>query len=430
MKKIIIRGGNKLNGNIHIEGMKNAALPIIFASVLVGEKCFIENIPDVNDINISLEILRNIGADIKFPKKNCIEIDTSNVVPCSSPYDLVSKMRGSTYLLGAELGRFGVSKVGWPGGCDFGTRPIDQHIKGFEALGATVVAEGGYINASVVKNETDSGEIYSKNGLHGARVFLDVASVGATINVILAATLADGVTVIENAAREPHIVDLAGFLNTCGADIMGAGTSVIKIRGVDKLHGCQYKIIPDMIEAGTYMAAVAATGGCVSIQSVIPKHLETITAKLREMGVSVTEYEDSITVESDGNLKPVTVKTLPYPGFPTDMHPQFTVLLCLADGVGQITENVWDNRYRYVDELHMMGAVISVDGRTATVVGNGHLKGAPVKSVDLRAGAALVIAGLAADGVTEISKTETIERGYHNLVGKLRLLGADISKMQ
>lgn len=424
MKKLIICGKNKLNGDIFIDGMKNAALPIIFASVLVGGKCVIENVPDVNDINISLEILRNIGAEIKFPAKNCIEIDTASVKPCISPYDLASKMRGSTYLIGAELGRFGISRVGRPGGCDFGTRPIDQHIKGFEALGACVSAEGGYINAEIKDRSAGNG-----NGLCGTVIFLDVASVGATINIILAATLADGVTTIENAAREPHIVDLSGFLNACGANITGAGTSVIKIKGVSELHGCHYKIIPDMIEAGTYMAAVAATGGSVNIRSVIPKHLETITAKLCEMGVNVTVSDDCVTVESDGKLRPVSVKTLPYPGFPTDMHPQFTVLLCLAEGVGQITENVWDNRYRYVDELSMMGATITVDGRTATVIGNGHLKGAPVKSVDLRAGAALVIAGLAADGVTEISKTETIERGYHNLVGKLRAVGADITKV-
>ena len=399
--------------------MKNAALPILFATILVRGVCVLDNIPDVSDIAISLEILQQMGAKVSYRKRNTVMIDTSGVQQGSSPHGLVNKLRGSTYLLGAELGRFGKAGVGFPGGCNFGSRPIDQHIKGFEVLGAYYERDGGYIYLD------------APNGLHGGSVYFDVASVGATVNVMLAAVLADGTTVIDNAAREPHIVDLANFLNSCGAKITGAGTSMIKIRGVEELHACNYTIIPDMIEAGTYMVAVAATGGCVRIDSVIPKHVESITAKLCEMGVEVEEGDDYVTVKgTDTLLRNINIKTLPYPGFPTDMHPQFAPLLCLADGMSCIQEGIWENRFRYVDELIKMGATIRLDSHTATFTGVERLSGASVEAMDLRAGAALVIAGLMADGVTEISGVQYINRGYVDIVGKLRSLGADIEEVE
>ncbi len=415
--KIMIQGGKPLYGDISISGMKNAALPILFATILVGDVCTLENIPEVSDITTTLEILKQMGARISLRRRNTVRIDTRHICQGASPYDLVHRLRGSTYLLGAELGRFGTATVGWPGGCDFGSRPLDQHMKGFEALGASVNIDNGYIHLS------------APNGLRGNSVYFDVASVGATVNIILASVLANGTTVIDNAAREPHIVDLANFLNSCGANITGAGTTMIKIRGVTELHGCSYTIIPDMIEAGTYMVAAAATGGCVHIRSVIPKHIETITAKLCEMGVCVEEYDDSVLVKATGELRNVNIKTLYYPGFPTDMHPQFAPLLCLASGVSCIQEGIWENRFRYVDELRKMGATIMLDSRTATFVGVEKLVGAPVNAVDLRAGAAMVIAGLAAEGTTEITGVEYIDRGYDNIVGKLRDLGAAIEEV-
>ncbi len=415
--KIFIRGGNPLYGDISISGMKNAALPILFATVLVGGVCTLNNIPTVSDITTTLEVLRHMGARVTQRKNGTIRIDTAHICQGSSPAELVKKMRGSTYLLGTELGRFGKASVGHPGGCDFGTRPLDQHMKGFEALGA------------IVENDSGTIRLSAPNGLHGSSVYFDVASVGATANIILAAVKAEGTTVIDNAAREPHIVDLANFLNSCGANITGAGTPMIKIRGVTELHGCDYTIIPDMIEAGTYMVAAAATRGCVRIRSIIPKHVETITAKLCEMGVSVQEYDDSVVVTGVTDLRNVNIKTLPYPGFPTDMHPQFAPLLCLAGGVSCIQEGIWENRFRYVDELCKMGASIRVDGRSATFVGGEPLTGAPVDAMDLRAGAALVIAGLAASGVTEIGGVRYINRGYDDIVGKLRALGADIQEI-
>ena len=414
----MIQGGKPLYGDISISGMKNAALPILFATILVGDVCTLENIPAVSDISTSLEILKAMGARVSLRTPTTVRIDTKHIRQGGSPYDLVQRLRGSTYLLGAELGRFGEASVGWPGGCDFGSRPLDQHMKGFEALGAVVNCDSGYIRLSAA------------NGLHGNSVYFDVASVGATVNIILASVLANGTTVIDNAAREPHIVDLANFLNSCGANITGAGTSVIKVRGVTELHGCTYTIIPDMIEAGTYMVAAAATGGCVHVRSVIPKHVETITAKLCEMGVCVEEYDDSVLVKSTGELRNVNIKTLYYPGFPTDMHPQFAPLLCLASGVSCIQESIWENRFRYVDELRKMGATIMLDSRTATFVGVEKLIGAPVEAVDLRAGAAMVIAGLAAEGVTEIGNIQYIKRGYDDIVGKLRLLGASIEEVE
>ncbi|MBQ2734371.1 MAG: UDP-N-acetylglucosamine 1-carboxyvinyltransferase [Clostridia bacterium] len=415
--KIKIRGGKALQGTVSISGMKNAALPILFATVLVRGACVLENLPQVSDITSTFEILRQMGAKITIRKNRSVRIDTAGIVQGSAPYELVRQMRGSTYLLGAELGRFGNATVGWPGGCDFGSRPLDQHMKGFEALGATVTTDRGYIHVS------------AEQGLHGNSVYFDVASVGATVNVILAAVLAEGTTVIDNAAREPHIVDLANFLNSCGANITGAGTTVIKVHGVSELHGCTYTIIPDMIEAGTYMVAAAITGGNVKIRSVIPKHVETITAKLCEMGVEVEELDDAVIVKSTGELRNANIKTLPYPGFPTDMHPQFAPLLCLANGVSCVQEGIWENRFRYIDELRKMGASVRMDGRTATFLGIEKLTGAPVEAMDLRAGAALVIAGLAAEGETEIGGVKYIQRGYEDLIGKLQKLGADIEEV-
>ncbi len=416
--KIIIRGGHPLFGDISISGMKNAALPILFATILVGGECTLHNIPVVSDITNSLRLLQQMGAEVNHLKNGSVCIDTAYIRQGSSPSELVRQMRGSTYLLGAELGRFKKASVGYPGGCDFGsTRPIDQHIKGFQSLGAEVETDGGTIRLS------------APDGLHGNSVYFDVASVGATVNIILASVFAEGTTVIDNAAREPHIVDLANFLNSCGANITGAGTPMIKVRGVSELHGYDYTIIPDMIEAGTYMVAAAATGGCVRVRSIIPKHVETITAKLCEMGVEVEELDDAVVVKSTQQLRNVNIKTLPYPGFPTDMHPQFAPLLCKADGVSCIQEGIWENRFRYVEELCKMGATIRVDGRTATFIGGEPLSGAPVEATDLRAGAALVIAGLMCDGVTEIGHIQYIKRGYDDIVGKLQALGADIEEI-
>ena len=418
MEKIVVKGGVPLNGTVEISGMKNAALPIIFACVLVKDKCYIENVPNVRDVAFALDILRSLGASIKTINKTTLEIDCTDIECGDAPYELVSQMRASYYLLGAELGRFSYAKVALPGGCDFGPRPIDQHIKGFEALGGTVTNEGGYV------------EINAPDGIGGAIIFFDRVTVGATANLMIAAAISDGVTVIDNAAREPHIVDLANFLNTCGARISGAGTDMIKIRGVKELHGCTYTIIPDMIEAGTFMIAAAATEGRVRINNIIPKHLESITAKLQEIGVSVQEFDDYLIVSRKGKLSKTRIKTLPYPGFPTDMHPQMTVLLCLADGVSFISEGVYENkRFRYVDELARMGADIKVDVHTAVIEGGKPLSAAPVRAVDLRAGVALVIAGLVCSGETEITDIFRIERGYDDIVGKLKSLGANIRKV-
>lgn len=418
MDKIIINGGSPLRGSVEISGMKNAAMPIIYACAMVEDRCVIENVPNVRDVALSLDILRGMGAKIRTLGKNTVEIDCTDIRQGSSRPELVRKIRGSYYLLGSEFGRFGTARVAYPGGCDFGGRPIDQHIKGFEALGATVT--------------TDSGsciEVSSENGPVGSNIFFDVVTVGATINVMLAAVLAEGTTIIENAAREPHIVDLANFLNTCGARISGAGTDVIKIKGVNKLHGCTYAIIPDMIEAGTYMVAAAATGGCVRITNVIPKHLESVSAKLEEAGAVVDEFDDTVIVTGRDKLRKANIKTHPYPGFPTDMQPQMAVLLCIAGGVSYVSEGVYEKRFRYVEELLKMGAVIKVDGRTAVIEGGRPLHGAEVQAVDLRGGVAMVIAGLIAGGTTEIYDIHLIERGYDDIVGKLRSLGADIKKV-
>ena len=417
MDKIIINGGKRLYGDVEISGMKNAALPIVFACILTKSKCVIENIPLISDVALSIEIIEAMGGNIRYIDATTVEIDTKNLKCGLAPNNLVSQMRASTYLIGAELGRFGYSKIGLPGGCNFGNRPIDQHIKGFKALGAEVVMDSENIVAT------------TENGVHSGSIYFDITSVGATINVMMAAVLAPGLTIIENAACEPHIVDLANFFNTCGANITGAGTNVIKIRGVEELHGCTYEIIPDMIEAGTFMTAVAATGGSINILNIIPKHLESITAKLRDMGVEVKEFDDYLEVNANNELLPTHVQTKPYPGFPTDMHPQFTALLCQANGDSTLTENIFENRFKYIDELRKMGAVIEVDGRVAKIHGKNTMRGTDVVSVDLRAGAALIVAGLASSGTTKVSNIELIRRGYQNIVGKFRALGADITEI-
>ena len=417
MNKYIIHGGRPLMGEVTISGAKNAAVAIIPAALLVDGVCRIENIPQISDVTLLFSILEELGARVRVLNRHTVEIDSRHVHSTQPSFELVRRIRASYYLLGALLGRFGEATVAMPGGCDFGVRPIDQHIKGFTAMGAEVSVESGYINAK------------AKNGhLRGANIYLDVVSVGATMNIMMAAALAEGTTVIENAAREPHIVDLANFLNSMGADIKGAGTDSIKIRGVKRLNGGSYAIIPDQIEAGTYMAAVAAAGGELLIRNVIPKHMDCISAKLMEMGVSVTEDDDSLLVRRSGPLTKTNVKTLPYPGFPTDMQPQITAVLALAEGTSLVTEGVYGaNRFKYVDELKRLGAHIQVDGKVAVVEGVKQLVGAPIQACDLRAGAALVIAGLAAQGTTELSHINYIERGYEDLVGKLRAVGADIS---
>ena len=415
MTKYVIRGGKPLYGEVNISGAKNAAVAILPAALLVDGTCRIENIPQISDVTLILKILQELGADIRTVNRTTVDIDCSRIRNGEVPYEFARKIRASYYLIGALLGRFGSAEVPPPGGCNLGGRPIDQHIKGFVAMGAEVDVSGGLIHAKAPGGR-----------LVGAPVYLDMVSVGATMNIMLAATLAEGLTVIENAAKEPHIVDLANFLNSMGADIMGAGTDVIKIRGVERLGGGSYSIIPDQIEAGTYMACVASAGGDVLIRNVIPKHLDCITAKLLEMGVQVEEMDEAVRVTSHGRLQRTNVKTLPYPGFPTDMQPQIAAALCIAEGTSVVTEGVWDSRFKYIDELRRMGAQVQVDGKVAVIEGVNRLTGAPVSACDLRAGAALIIAGLAADGCTEIDSIEHIERGYEDIVRKLSAIGADI----
>ena len=415
----MIRGGRRLFGEVTVSGAKNAAVAIIPAALLVDGVCRIENIPQISDVTLFFSILEELGAKVRVLNRHAIEIDCHAIHSTRPSYDLARRIRASYYLLGALLGRFGQATVAMPGGCNFGVRPIDQHIKGFTTMGAEVSVEGGFIHTA------------AKNGrLTGAPVYLDVVSVGATMNIMLAAVLAKGQTIMENCAKEPHIVDLANFLNAMGADVKGAGTDVIKIRGVESLHGGSYSIIPDQIEAGTFMAAVAACGGSVLVKNVIPRHLECITAKLREMSVEVTEFDDAVLVRREGKLTKTNIKTLPYPGFPTDMQPQMTTALCLAEGTSIITEGIWGSRYRYTEELTRMGANIHVDGAFAVVEGVRELNGAPVRAHDLRAGAAMVIAGLAAKGVTEVEQVQNIERGYETLVEKFVALGADMYRSE
>lgn len=416
LDKFVITGGNRLTGEVTISGAKNAAIAIIPAAILSDGVCRIENIPNITDVSSITRILYDMGAQVRTIDKSTIEIDPRKIHTCVASYELAKHIRGSYYLLGALLGRFSHAVVTMPGGCDFGVRPIDQHLKGFAALGASYKLDGGMVDVSAEQ-------------LKGSHIYLDVVSVGATVNIVLAAVRAKGLTVIENAAKEPHIVDLANFLNSMGADIRGAGTDVIKIYGVDHLNGTTYSIIPDQIEAGTYMVAAAATGGDVLVKNVIPKHLESITAKLEEMGVEVTEYDDSIRVRREGKLNKCNIKTMPHPGFPTDMQPQIAVLLSIANGTSIINESVWDNRFRYVEELKRMGAQISVDGRLAVIEGVDHLSAAPVKATDLRAGAAMMIAALCANGTSQVEDIQHIERGYENIEEKFSSMGADIQRV-
>ena len=415
LDKYVIKGGNRLTGEVTISGAKNAAVAIIPAVILSEAPCRIENIPDISDVKTLTNILQEMGGKVEYLDRHTIIVD-----PRSIDTDIVSaesarRIRASYYFIGALLGRCRNAVVPLPGGCNFGVRPIDQHLKGFAALGCDYSLDNGMIAVS------------AKNDLHGASIYLDVVTVGATMNIMLAAVKARGLTIIENAAREPHIVDLANFLNTMGADIRGAGTDTIKIHGVQKLRGCTYSIIPDQIEAGTYMVAAAATGGDVNVKNVTPKHLESISAKLEEMGVTVEEGDDSVRVVCDKPLRKCNVKTMPHPGFPTDMQPQIVALLSIAQGTSMVNESVWEGgRFKYVDELRRMGAQITVDGKVAIVEGVDHLKGAPVRALDLRAGAAMVIAGLVAEGTTQVEDVVYIERGYENIVDKLVNLGADI----
>ena len=415
MTKYVIHGGRPLYGTVEISGAKNAAVAILPAALLVDGVCRIENIPQISDVSLILNILQELGADVRTVNRTTVDIDCSHIRNAAVPDALARKIRASYYFIGAMLGRFGAAEVPPPGGCDFGGRPIDQHIKGLAAMGADVEVKGGLIRAKAREGR-----------LQGNTIYMDMVSVGATMNLIIAAALAEGTTIIENAAKEPHIVDLANFLNSMGASIMVAGTDVIKIRGVDHLSGGIYSIIPDQIEAGTYMAAVTATGGDVLVKNVIPKHLECITAKLIEMGAEVEELDDAVRVCRTGELYRTNIKTLPYPGFPTDMQPQVAACLCMAQGTSVLTEGVWDNRYRYVDEFRRMGAHIQVDGKIAVIEGVPQLTGAAVEACDLRAGAALIIAALAAQGSTVIGQIQHIERGYEDIVRKLSGIGADI----
>ena len=420
MTKYIVEGGNPLFGEVHISGAKNAAVAIIPAALMVDGVCRIENIPQISDVSLLLSILQDLGASIRTVNRSTVEIDCTGIRNGQVPYDSARRCRASYYMIGALLGRFAKADVALPGGCDFGgTRPIDQHLKGFKALGAEVSVQGGFINAGAANGR-----------LNGASIFFDKVSVGATINIMLAAALSDGLTVMENVAKEPHIVDVANFLNSMGANVKGAGTDVIKIRGVERLHGGTYSIIPDQIEAGTYMAAVAACGGQVKICNIIPKHMDCITAKLLEMGVEVDEIDDSLLVRRIGPLTKANVKTMPYPGFPTDMQPQLAAALCMAHGTSIITDSVWSSRFRYVDEFKRMGAQIQVNDNLAIIEGVEHLTGAQIQACDLRAGAAMIIAALAAYGTSEITGVHYIERGYESVVEKFRKLGGNISSVE
>ena len=416
MEQYVIKGGIPLAGDVEIGGAKNAALAILAAASMTDETVYIDNLPDVRDINALLEALDGIGAHVKRVNRHAVEINGSGVENCIVENESMKKIRASYYLLGALLGKYKRAEVPLPGGCNIGSRPIDQHLKGFKAMGAVTRIEHGFIIAEAEE-------------LHGAHIFLDMVSVGATINIMMAAAMADGNTIIENAAKEPHVVDVANFLNSMGASIKGAGTDVIRIRGVKSLHKTEYSIIPDQIEAGTFMFAAAVTGGDVVLHNVIPKHLEATSAKLAELGCEVTEYDDAVRVRAIGKLQGTHVKTMPYPGFPTDMQPQIAVTLALAEGTSIVTESIFENRFRYVDELARMGASIKVEGNVAVISGVEKFTGARVSAPDLRAGAALVIAGLAAEGITIVDDIYYIERGYENLDEKLRGLGAKIEKV-
>ena len=418
MEKFIIKGGTPLRGEVQISGAKNAAVAIIPAAILAEDKCVLENVPSISDVDVALEILSSMGAQIRRLSKSKIEVDTSRIKDGTVPYELARSTRGSSYFLGALLGRFKKASVPLPGGCDLGSRPIDQHIKCFEALGAKTDIKHGIVDLSADR-------------LIGTQIYFDKVTVGGTINALLACAKAEGLTIIENAAKEPHIVDLANFLNSMGADIMGAGTDVIKVKGVSQLHGTEYSVIPDQIEAGTFMVAAAATCGDITLKNVIPKHLEPITAKLRKIGVYVEIEDDTDNVRVVGrpHYEGTDIKTSPHPGFPTDMQPQIAVTLALAEGTSIVTESIFENRFKYADELSRMGANIKVEGNSAIIDGVKKLTGARVSAPDLRAGAALVIAGLAADGITVVDDIVYIQRGYENFEDKLRSLGAEIERV-
>ncbi len=417
MEQYVIRGGHPLVGEVDISGAKNAALAILTAAIMADEPVRIENIPDVSDINAMLGALSFIGTSIKRPDRHSVIINGRTISSVSVDDDFIRKIRASYYLLGALLGKYKRAEVPLPGGCNIGSRPIDQHIKGFRALGAHV----GFRNGCILAEAEE---------LHGAHIYLDMASVGATINIMMAASLAHGTTIIENVAKEPHVVDAASFLNSMGAHIKGAGTEVIRIKGVESLHRSVYSVVPDMIEAGTYMAAAAATKGNILVRNLIPKHLEAISAKLAEIGCDIEEFDDSIRVRAGQKLTRTNIRTLPYPGFPTDMQPQLTVVLSTAGGTSIVSESIFENRFRYIDELARMGANIKVEGTTAIIEGVDTLSGAGVRAPDLRAGAALVIAGLAAEGITVVDNIVYIKRGYEDFDKKLRALGAQIKEVK
>jgi UDP-N-acetylglucosamine 1-carboxyvinyltransferase len=416
MEKFIIKGGKPLKGSVQISGAKNSAVAILPAALLADTPSVIDNLPDIKDIELLAQMIRHLGGKVE-KKKHEVIIDPTGLNSFYPPRDLASQMRASYYLIGALLSKFNEAVIAMPGGCNIGVRPIDQHIKGFEALGAKTTIEHGLIRIKAEK-------------LVGNHIYFDVVSVGATINLMLASVKAKGVTILENCAKEPHVVDVANFLNAMGANIKGAGTDTIKITGVDKLYGCHYTIIPDQIEAGTYMVAAAATKGDVYIKGVIPNHLEAIIAKLTEMGIIVEEYDDVIRVRREGPLKHVDIRTLPYPGFPTDMQQPFAVLLALANGMSVITENVYENRFKYLNELEKMGAKVRIEGRNAIFEGVEKLTGAPLNATDLRGGAAMVIAGLAAEGTTEVMGVYHIDRGYEAMEVKLQQLGADVVRVK
>ena len=416
VEKFVITGGKPLHGEVTISGAKNAAVGILPATILAADVCVIENLPDISDVAVSLKILSTLGAQVKMLNRNTYEIDTTHLTGTNVPDDLSRQMRASYYFLGALLSRFGRAQVAMPGGCNLGPRPIDQHLKVFSALGAEDSVDYGMITVRAKE-------------LNGAHIFFDKVSVGATMNGMLSAVMAKGQTILENCAKEPHVVDLANFLNMCGADVRGAGTDVIKVRGVEKLHGCTYSIIPDQIEAGSYMVAAAATGGDVLVKNIVPKHMDSLTAKLEEMNVKVAEWEDSIRVMADEPLRAVNVKTMSYPGFPTDLQPQIATLLAVCNGTSVLTENVWENRYQYMGELRKLGADVEINGRVATIHGIKHFSGAEVSATDLRAGAAMILAALAAEGETIIDGVRYIDRGYEDVEEKFRAMGADIDRI-
>lgn len=417
MEKLIINGGKRLSGTVKIGGAKNAVLPIIAATLLGTTPSTLEEVPDLEDVRTFSQVLEHLGAVVRRDEENILSVDSTNITSCEAPYEFVRKMRASFQVMGPLLARLGKVKISLPGGCAIGTRPIDLHLKGFEALGATIDIGHGFIEAC------------APHGLTGARIYLDFPSVGATENIIMAASLAKGQTILENPAHEPEIVDLANYLNVMGARIRGAGTNIIKIEGVDELKGCNYAVIPDRIEAGTYMVAAAITGGDVWIENALTEHLKPVVAKLKEAGVLIEEEISGVRVRGTGNLRAVDIKTLPYPGFPTDMQAQFMALMTVALGTSVVTETVFENRFMHVDELKRMGANIKIEGRSAVVEGVVKLTGCPVKATDLRAGAALVLAGLAAQGQTEVGYIHHIDRGYDGIVDKLRGIGADIERV-